>query len=149
MTSYIICDIDGTLANSKARAEAYLSGDKDWVRFYAEAENDEVIEPMKMLLTSIRRDVCPRVYFVTGRPEKYYELTDDWLVENLDWVPFKLIMRKDGDHRPDHVIKQEHLKKLIEKHGCLPLVVFEDRQSCVDMYRANGCFVCQVAKGDY
>jgi len=63
-------------------------------------------------------------------------------------------MRKEGDHREDNIVKSELLDQILTQY---PQVkeqfkiagVFEDRQQVVDMYRARGLRVFQVAKGDF
>lgn len=57
-------------------------------------------------------------------------------------------MRPDGDHRPDYVIKREiYEREIKDKYDVIG--VFEDRQRCVDMWRALGLTCFQVAPGDY
>jgi hypothetical protein len=59
-------------------------------------------------------------------------------------------MRKADDHREDCVIKAKMLDQILTTY--LPSQiggVFEDRQQVVDMYRARGFRVFQVAKGDF
>jgi hypothetical protein len=61
-------------------------------------------------------------------------------------------MRKEGDHRPDHVVKKELLEdylKLENLEKSSVITIYEDRQTVVDMWRDNGYHVCQVAKGDF
>jgi hypothetical protein len=66
-------------------------------------------------------------------------------------------MRAEGDHREDNIVKSELLDKLLKYEGFPnefpPSVkisgVFEDRQQVVDMYRARGLRVFQVAKGNF
>jgi hypothetical protein len=62
-------------------------------------------------------------------------------------------MRKDGDHREDNEVKAELLDQITRHYSHLVGYtiggVFEDRQQVVDMYRARGLRVFQVAKGDF
>ena len=57
-------------------------------------------------------------------------------------------MRGDKDNRPDSEIKQDILKQL-QKEGKEILFVVDDRQSVVDMWRANGITCLQCKKGNY
>jgi len=50
---YIICDIDGTVGESKARADAYSSGDKNWELFYADAINDKPVDSVCKLVRAM------------------------------------------------------------------------------------------------
>ena len=56
-----------------------------------------------------------------------------------------LYMRKDGDTRPDYVIKPELVKDFIDDI----YMVFEDRDQVVKMWRDLGITCLQVANGDY
>jgi len=65
-------------------------------------------------------------------------------------------MRKDGNHREDAAVKSELLDQVLSSYPQVPdrpnqkiAGVFEDRQQVVDMYRARGLRVFQVAKGDF
>jgi hypothetical protein len=86
---------------------------------------------------------------VSGRSEQVRQETLEWLADEN--VPCKaLYMREEGDHREDHVIKAEHLEHLLMNHGRKQIAgVFEDRKQVVDMYRAKGLRVFQVAEGNF
>jgi hypothetical protein len=53
-------------------------------------------------------------------------------------------MRKDGDRRPDYIIKMEFIDW---DHP--PDIIFEDRSRVVEAYRERGLTVFQVAEGDF
>ena len=57
-------------------------------------------------------------------------------------------MRKEGDHRPDHIIKLELLAQ-IRSDGFEPIMAFDDRNSVVKMWRDAGIPCAQVAEGDF
>ena len=71
--------------------------------------------------------------------------TERWLEDVGDFGHYAgLVMRKAGDRRPDTEIKLEMIREL----GLTPndvLCIFDDRQCVVDMWRANGYRVMQVA----
>lgn len=143
-----IFDIDNTLADCSHRLH-FITGDKkDWDAFYAACIDDKPIEDV----CRVCREICfgRSVIFLTGRPEKYRQCTFDWIKENdlpLDDRDV-LLMRKDGDHRPEYEIKREIYEQKI-KDNYKVIGVFEDRQQCVDMWRSLGLTVFQVANGDY
>jgi hypothetical protein len=58
-----------------------------------------------------------------------------------------LLMRRDGDHRPDTVTKREHMAGLIEA-GTKIEAVFEDRPSVCRVWRELGLTVFQVGSGE-
>ena len=63
-------------------------------------------------------------------------------------APSDLYMRKDGDYRPDCIVKREiYEQEIKDKYDVVG--VFEDRDSCVKMWRALGLTCFQVADGSY
>ena len=57
-------------------------------------------------------------------------------------------MRKDGDRREDNLVKRDILIAM-KNEGYNPVLVFDDRQTVVDMWRKQGVRVAQVAPGDF
>ena len=120
-----------------------------------------------------------RVYYFSGRSEKLREITVAQILyatfmeeysldkilkfikhdsENFNlWGHFyrqtsnQLFLRADKDYREDSIVKSEMLDKLIETEGVNinSLIIFDDRQSVVDMWRERGVTCFQVAKGDF
>ena len=93
----------------------------------------------------------------TGRREAERNTTIEWLNEHVvtremylnlfamfEWEGATLKMRKDGDRRPDYVIKMEFIDP--EEP---PDIIFEDRSTVVQAYRERGLTVFQVAEGDF
>lgn len=136
--SSIIVDIDGTIADNMHRQSILEADPKDWDSFFLECHQDEPIVPVVDIV-----QVLEKVYsilIVTGRSEKYRELTKFWLKKHE--IPYdKLYMRREGDYRPDHEIKEEILMKIRESYS--PFLAIDDRQSVVDMWRRNGLICLQ------
>jgi len=59
-----------------------------------------------------------------------------------------LFLRGDDDYRSDEVFKKDVLDGLID-NDIKPDLVFDDRNSVVDMWRRNGIPCFQVADGDF
>lgn len=145
-----IFDIDGTLADISHRVKYIQREKKDWNKFYSEMNKDKPIEPIVRVYLSRICMARPsdRVICITGRPEKYRELTLKWFEDNDLTPPDELYMRPDGDYSPDTELKSRIVDEL-EKKGYEFDLAFEDRKRVVDMYRARGIMCCQVAEGDY
>ena len=169
-----IFDIDGTLMNIDHRRH-YVEGDKkDWKSFVDAIEHDTinspVVETMLLLAENASSHRC-NFYFLTGRNESQREITQDQIQgfsfneDNFHriygikddiyriyncWEEI-LLMRPDGDYRPDAELKSELFDKLVDIHGfdTEDTIIFDDRQSVVDMWRARGLTCFQVAKGDF
>lgn len=82
---------------------------------------------------------------VSGRDTSIGIETEDWLDRHC--ITYNhLLLRQAGDHRPD----VEHKLEILD---FIPLeriaYVLEDRDRCVEAYRAKGLTVLQVVKGDY
>lgn len=152
MSACIVFDIDGTLADCSQRLHHIQKSPPDWDAFFAETDKDEPIVEMCTLAFALQDARAP-ILFCTGRPEKTREATVRWLADrglmpNHEDAGRCLFMRKDGDHRPDDVVKAELLVEMRDE-GYEPIMVFEDRKRVVDMWRAKGIRCCQVAPGDY
>lgn len=153
MSTAIIVDIDGTLADATHRLHLLpkaplfddVSPDEAWTRFFDAAVDDEPIGEIIELVNAMYQDNV--VILATGRREETRELTAAWLARHK--VSYDhLLMRKDGDHRPDTVVKREMLDH-IRTLGLTILFALEDRLRVVKMWRANGLRVLHVCEGEY
>ena len=148
MSKIIVFDIDGTIADCTHRLHHVKKDNPDWKSFFEECVNDAPIESMCDM--SIVLSQYYDIVFCTGRSEECREQTEEWLLKYVN--SNALLMRKEGDYRPDHVVKKELLEeylKLENLEKSSVITIYEDRQTVVDMWRDNGYHVCQVAKGDF
>lgn len=158
MIRAIVFDIDGTLADITHRLHFIQKTPKDWEGFFSSMLDDKPIAPVRLVCESLLAlknmekrmgaEVSHTVIFCSGRPDKYRKETLAWMQSNIYPVPQVLYMRKTGDRRPDDVVKEELLTQM-RADGYDPVLVFEDRQRVVDMWRRNGIQCCQVASGDF
>jgi hypothetical protein len=88
-----------------------------------------------------------QVWIVSGRSDEVKQETLAWLKKFS--IPHEhLIMRGFGDLTADHVLKRSWLTKgLIPKEQVL--MVFDDRDKVVVMWRSQGLVCAQVAPGDF
>ena len=149
MKNIIICDLDGTLCDIEHRRAHVTEKPKDWKAFFDGMENDTVNEAVMSVLGGWLNDFENEVIFCTGRPEKYRAATEAWLDEHygVQLTGRELHMRKDGDYRPDDIVKEEILNTNIDKDRVM--FVLDDRQQVVDMWRRNGLQCFQVAEGNF
>ena len=146
MSKIIVFDIDGTIADCTHRLHHVKKDNPDWKAFFEDCVNDTPIENMCDM--SIVLSECYDIIFCTGRSEECREQTEKWLNKHVNTNT--VLMRKEGDHRPDTVVKKELLEEFLKKQNLTKdhvVTIYEDRQSVVDMWRDNGYHVCQVAKG--
>lgn len=150
-TPVVVFDIDGTLANIEHRRHFVdgTHGRKDFNAFYDAMVYDKAIPEMLGIHNMYFMNNWTLIY-CTGRPEQYRTATRDWL-DRFGFFGAKtntLLMRPTGErYRPDYEVKQEMHDYI--SADCNIHIVFDDRQQVVDMWRRNGCFVCQVADGNF
>lgn len=156
-----IFDIDGTLADIShrlhfigAQGGGWTPSDdfsKDWDSFYKACVDDK---PIFETITVARALAAAghTILYSTGRSFAIHTETFTWLAKYRLPNSQALYMRPENDHREDSVVKSEILDVIFSAYGAgLGGYggVFEDRQQCVDMYRARGLRVFQVAKGNF
>ena len=143
----ILFDIDGTLADLNGR-EKYLKQERpDWRNFNAKMEEDLPNTAVVSLYRALYESGKFEIILVSGRQERFRKVTETWLAWHE--IPFDtLLMRADTDQRPDSEVKQDILNAL-KVQGKEILFTVDDRQSVVDMWRANGITCLQCQKGDY
>jgi hypothetical protein len=145
-----LVDIDGTLADLTHRLHFIEQKPADWDSFFAACPDDKPIHDVIDTINQLGKSAV--LIMVTGRSEKVRVQTEYWLNQYISgWQG--LYMRREGDHRQDDVIKGELLDQILsdKRIGDLGQItgVFEDRQQVVDMYRARGLRVFQVAPGNF
>lgn len=144
----VIFDIDGTIADLSHRLHHIQGDKKDWEKFHANVHDDEPIFPIISIMDALYLSNRYDFVFCTGRMEHCREATQKWLNKYGVDYHFKLMMRPNGDHRPDFEVKKEMLQELREE-GCDVAMVFEDRSTVVKMWREAGIPCLQVAEGDF
>ena len=132
----IICDMDGTLSliNIKAR-EHYDT---------AKAIDDFTNIPIVDIVNNSQYPI----FIVTSREERHRRVTEEWLEARA--VCYQaLIMKDNGDRRPDIVTKKEMYDKYFKDKWNV-MFVLEARKRVVQMYRKElGLTVLQVSDGNY
>ena len=135
----VLCDIDGTVANNNQRL--FLTKlVKDWAKFFSQLKHDE---PIEMVIEAVKQQVESNnlLIFLTGRPEKYRETTQDWLSEYFD-EGFSLLMRKDGDLRNKIEVKEEIFYESFERAQIK--VCFENDCELIKLWKKLGLNVIDV-----
>lgn len=146
MRNAIIFDLDGTIALIEHRLHHIDGKKKDWHTFFAACTNDLPNAPIIEVLRALHQR-GHEIWIASGRSDEVREETVHWLTQHD--VPFDhLVMRKAGDRRADDIVKREWLV-----NGPLPreriMMVFDDRDKVVAMWRRHGLTCLQVAPGDF
>ena len=150
--SYIICDLDGTLADishglhfikadaiiavptrlEKTAKEIVGKFKKDWNSFFNNVYYDAVRWDIVKILSEYVEKGHPFI-LVSGRPERCRIDTEKWLLEKVYTHPLwkntprhtTLLMRQDHDKRNDDILKTDIYNKYLKQY---PIeVVIDDR----------------------
>lgn len=142
----IIFDVDGTLMDISHRKQFVESKPKDWNSFREETPNDAPIKEVFQVAIALQK-AGHNIIIASGRNKSQRAVTMKQLMkEGLVFID--LFMRSDTDYRSDVVLKREMLGAMRRK-GLDPKMVFDDRDSVVQMWRDEGLRVAQVAPGDF
>lgn len=147
-----IFDLDGTLALIDHRRHILDDGDHDkWRRFYAACNKDKPNTPVLTLMEATR--LFSDVWIFSGRSDEVRVKTVDWLTKHTsftsDDLDTALVMRAEGDHTADHVLKRQWYDSMLDEDRRRLCMVFDDRDRVVKMWRSLGVTCAQVAEGDF
>lgn len=145
---WIICDLDGTLCEVAHRQEYALS--QQWDEFNSRCKDDGVVEPVRRLVELWSKR--GKVMYLTGRDQRWEEMTRMWLFQKRVDYAEVLLMRPKDDYRPDWEVKLSLAEEFFGgKEKLLENVAFvlDDRAKVVEEFRNYGLTVFQVREGDY
>eukprot|EP01116_Phalansterium_solitarium_P016533 TRINITY_DN3858_c0_g1_i5.p1 TRINITY_DN3858_c0_g1~~TRINITY_DN3858_c0_g1_i5.p1 ORF type:complete len:544 (+),score=60.24 TRINITY_DN3858_c0_g1_i5:203-1834(+) len=129
-------DLDGTLAINTTGRSPY-----DWDR----VEEDSVCQPVLAAVGAFREKGFS-ILIATGRDGVCAEASRRWLqTHGVAYEGFWC--RKEGDKRPDYVIKEEIWRDMAQKYHLVALL--DDRDQVVKHARRLGLTVFQVADGNF
>ncbi len=121
---------------------------KNWPAFFDACEEDAphvgVVEVLKMLLAAGHEcDVW------SGRTETVRDKSERWFIRHD--LPTSILkrMRPENDHTHDVLLKGGWLDERRAQGLPDPVMVFDDRNSVVEMWREKGLCCAQVALGDF
>lgn len=135
----ILCDIDGTLAHMDGRSPYD----------YSRVSTDTLDETVRNLVEMFAANDYA-IIFMSGRDIVCYDQTYEWITDVAE-IPegsFDLFMRPLDDGRQDSVVKAELFDEHVRDHYDVKLVL-DDRDQVVEMWRAMGLKVLQVAPGAF
>lgn len=146
---YLICDIDGTIANDSHRAPLVQDYDPPlWNEYFDGCAHDRLIANTAAVVQALaQRHV---VVFVTGRPRWVRAATKKWLLRH-GFSPKHLVMRNQEVHPHDcsEFKVQELLRWYPQATPENTLCVLEDRTPLVQLWRRHGYVTFQVAQADF
>ncbi len=143
----IIVDIDGTLADV-SNITYLLKKDPpnwdEWAQATKKCSSNKWCEELIDAMYIRGFDIL----FVTGRNNKYRDLTKKWLNQHINVRDYKLIMRPNDDFRGDELVKEYLYHNEVKKNYDI-LFVVDDRKRVVDAWRKLGLTCLACAEGNY
>jgi|SRR5690349_17850093 len=137
-----VFDIDNTIAHKGDRNPF------DWKNVGEDTLDLAVSDLFFIMNREYRYGTNETVIFCSGRDEVCREETEEWLKKHLGkFNDYKLLMRKQGDYRPDDIVKEELWRKIAEDYYITALI--DDRNSVCRRGRALGLKVMQVEYGNF
>lgn len=143
----VVFDLDGTLANIQKRREILKQNPKNWDNFFSDMASDLPNHAIVELFKVLAATQCYIMIVVTGRPERYREVSSRWLAKH-DLKIANMFMRREGDRRGDNIVKREILHE-IQSSGLEIAFSVDDRESVVKMWRDNGITCLQCDDGNF
>lgn len=137
-----IFDIDGTIAHMEDR-NAY-----DWNRVGEDSLDTNIANIFCALNRECDYQLPENIIFCSGRDEICRADTLEWLKSNLGkFNNYNLMMRPQGDNRPDWIIKQEMAEEICKKYyiSCW----FDDRLQVTRHLRQLGLKVLNVEHNNF
>lgn len=133
----LIVDIDGTLALHTGRSPYDVE----------KCKTDVLNDPIDDIIHTFHDNEGHAIIYMSGREDKFFDLTQEWLNENL-CPKGPLRMRLTGDTRNDAVVKLELFDRCVRDYYNVSFVL-DDRDRVVKMWRDLGLTCLQVAYGDF
>lgn len=139
----IIVDMDGTICENVTGRPWYGEGAADGMM--TDAPYTDIINMLRTYLENYEIQLL----ILTGRND-----TKDVRAATLAWLetnwfyPDKLFMRKPGDYSKTAAFKEKTYVEKIEPYYDV-VMVFEDNNACVQMFRDKGLLVLQPQNSDY
>ena len=143
----ILVDIDGTIADTKHR-EHFLNifegGQKDWNGFFSAMVDDT---PIPSVIDWVKGyiDRGWNVFFVTGRPEAFRKVTEDWL-DAQGLISLRLIMKPKPDQYIKAALWKAKVVGMLQDEGWNILLAIDDDPSVREMYQMF-CIECVNPEG--
>ena len=118
----VVIDIDGTVADCHHRQHLIAGDIPNWEAFFAGSDLDPALAEGVAIANGHAQDTI--VIWLTGRPERYRQITADWLIAN-GLPTANLNMRSNDDMRPAPVFKTERLRQLSDAYD-IALIIDDD-----------------------
>lgn len=139
----VIVDLDGTICENVTRRPWYGKGAAEGM--LTDAPYTDVINMIKAYCQEFDLDIL----ILTGRNDtpEIRQATLEWLGRNK-FYHHKLYMRRPKDFSKSAIFKERVYEEQIKPKYDI-VMIFEDNNSCVEMFREKGLLVLQPQNSDY
>lgn len=138
----ILVDIDHTLSDAAWRDGMERGGKEGWEEYYKAGDKDEPHGKMVDFINSLH-DFGYNIVAVTGRPEKWRSATTNWLVRHGVMVD-EILMRPENNFKTSPLVKIELVRERFSSLKREVLLIIDDREDIINMFKANGIIGLQV-----
>lgn len=126
---FTIMDLDGTLCDIKHRLHFVKQEKKDWKSFFAGIPGDSVRKDVLDMIVAVPRT---QLILLSGRPDTYRKITEEWLEKNgIHYLC--LLMRNSGDNRDDTDVKKDIYERYLAGYEIAK--VYDDRPRLVRQWQ--------------
>ncbi len=129
----VIVDIDGTIADARARMEGIDTAD-NWLDHMVGVREDPLITEVAQLVNLLTEDVA--VVMLSARPISIQDETREWLEQH--GVRWDLMILRATSSMDKPLNYKQHRTSELRQHGFEPVLALEDDRRNVDMYHDEG-----------
>lgn len=131
-----IFDLDGCISDDRWRSNRLADGLTNGFAYYHEGIPED--KPANIDKVKYHRhNLKHQIVFLTARPEKYREVTEEWLDKHFPFLTdYWLFMRKDGDMASSPEMKSAVVIELLRAHSIA--ILYDDREDTLEAIRALG-----------
>ena len=136
--THVLCDLDHVVADAAWRDHMI----PDWDLYHEKSQHDAPIEEIAYLLNALH-NFGYTVIGLTGRTEKWYGLTMEWLARHKIRMD-ELLMRPNKDFRPAPEVKMALIESHLGYHWPDQVAfLIDDREDVCSAFAAAGVTVMQ------
>jgi hypothetical protein len=131
MSKFILIDLDHTVSNAFWRNS--MIGVNTWDEYHEQSKNDKPFTRVIMLINSLG-SVGYEIIGLTGRNEKFRQLTTNWLLANKADID-ELLMRPDGNFEKNGPMKIALIEERFKKnYKDIHFLIEDNDQTIQDFY---------------
>ena len=141
MRRTILVDIDHTLSAAWCR-DPMIGGEGGWDAYHAASKDDQPIHDVMAIVNTLQEAEW-LIVGITARPEKWRNVTNQWLLKHGIFLD-ELLMRPDDAFHPAPEIKVQLALERFSDIKNQVAFLLEDREDVCEAFHALGITTLQV-----